>query len=268
MKLARILLYVGLMVACTQPLLAQPNFSREAHIARLDEAAGEPSRNKLAELVFKPQSSEEGMANLDWLGARFIRGDSAFFAYAYARVLVGVASELPADKANDLNGTALAAMIYAVAASHVDGLQCADITGRGNRAEQFVSELRRSGLLDLVDEPTRRKAAYIANAVEQKSWLARRTNNDATFQCWNGMAAIKAGIQAGLVTESAPEPGKFGRQVKVSPPAGFVYERRDDADWWVDAEKARSQLPLLMAKLAGIDQIPSGSEIDALKGKK
>jgi hypothetical protein len=264
MKLFSILLFLAAFVIDARPLFAQPGFSRETHIALLDEAAREPRRVKLAELVFNPQNDDEALANLDWLGAKFIGGDSAFFAFAYSRTLIDAARSLPTAQADSLNGTAFAAMIYAVAASYVDGLQCADITARNNRAGQFASHLQELGFSKL-DKPTRLKASYIAAAVEQRSWIARRVTDDTAFQCLNGMDAMFAGLESGQAAERAPKQGEIGKQVEVSIPTGFVFKRRGDAEWWADAEKIRSKLPELIAQLATVDRIPTGSELDALQ---
>lgn len=246
-----------------QALWAQAESQVAAHVARLEQAAGLPDQKSFADILFNPASDLELRTNLDWLGARFQRGDSAFIAYAYSRTLVGAASRVPADQANELKGTALAALLYASSASMVEGLQCADGTARSNRMEQFASQLSVSGLRQL-DEPTRRKAAFIAVRIEQNTWPARRNRNDARFQCANGMAAMSAGLAAGQTKERARKPGEIGRQISVTVPPDFVYERRADEDWWADAENARTQLTAFVAKLAEIDRIPSEADMDSL----
>jgi len=91
-----------------------------------------------------------------------------------------------------------------------------------------------------------------------------RTRDDARFQCANGIAAINAGIAAGQTRELAPEQGEIGRQVVVTPPPDFVYERRIDTDWWGEAESIRAQLPALVAALAGVDSIPTSEQLRAM----
>ena len=76
--------------------------------------------------------------------------------------------------------------------------------------------------------------------------------NDAEFLCMNGMAAMSAGISGGSMREEAPVEGEIGRQVRVSPPEDFVYERRENAEWWPDAEALRAQLPQALVVLAGL----------------
>lgn len=260
---------VGLLsLLLANAAFAQPTAQSPAvlpHSARLDEAANNPDNRVLADLLFSPADADEARASLDWLGGRFQRGDSALIAFLYARMLASFANTgpVPADQANELKSTALAAFLYASAASMVDGLQCADGTARANRTEQFAAQLSTSGLMQL-DEAARRKAAWVAVMIEQKTWPARRTRNDARFQCALGMAAMSAGLAAGQAKERAPGPGEIGRQVSVTPPADFVYQRRPDSQWWQEAEKVRAQLPAVTAKLAAIERIPTDEEMDLL----
>lgn len=244
-------------------LLAQTAAPTGAHAERLEAAAREPDYKNLATLLFNPGSAEETGANLDWLGVRFFRGDSAFFAWAYSRTLVGVADHMPSAQAVELRSTALAALLNASAVSLVDGQQCADGSARTNRMEQFSGQLRSSGLMQL-DETSRRKAAFVALMIEQKTWPARRTRNDTRFLCANGMAAMSAGIAAGRTSERAARPGEFGKQVSVSPPPDFVYERRADTEWWSEADKVRGELPALIARLAAIDHVATPDEMDKM----
>lgn len=248
---------IALTVSGVSPALSQ---EPDGHVARLDVELAKDDYSALGDILFNPKSAEEARASLDWLGEHFKRGESPFIAFAYARLLMGFANEMPAEQAEGLKGTALAAMLYASSASLVEALQCADGTARSDRAQQFSAHLANSGLLDL-DEKVREQAAWIAVTIEQQTWSARRMRNDARFLCANGMAAMTAGIQAGQAQERAPREGEVGRQIAVTPPANFVYERRADEEWWEDAEKLRAQLPALLAMLARVEGVPGSAEM-------
>lgn len=239
-----------------------PDFDQVDHHRQLDAWLTADAYRAIAKVVLEPKSEIEARASLNWLGAAFKRGESPFIAWAYAKLLVGMANGVPDETALQMKGSALAAMLYASSAAQVESLQCADATARTDRTEQFVSQMRTSGLLD-IDEGQRRLAALIALGVERRTWDRRKLSNDAKFLCANGMAAISAGIAAGNVTEESGE-GQIGRKIEVNPPGDFVYERRENADWWPEAEELRQDQSAVLAALAGIDRMPTREEVEAL----
>ena len=239
---------------------AAPPFDRAQHVASLDGAMAKADYNAIMELALQPKSAPEAMASLDWLGDRFKSGSSIAIAFTYSRLLAGLAAQLPEGQRDQLRGTALAAAIYAAAASAIEDRQCADRTARGTRIQQLSAQIASSGLLEL-DDPTRRLAAAIALDIERKTWEKRKTANEAAFLCMNGMSAMSAGISAGSVKEEASKPGQIGRQMSVKVPDDFVYERRPDSEWWPEAEKLREQLPQLVVSLARVDRLPTEAEL-------
>jgi len=200
-----------------------------------------------------------GRTYLDWLGAKFMSGESAFVAYFYAIYLQDVASQLPPEQAENIRGTALAALLYAIVVSDVDAQQCADRSARADRATKFAITLSQSGLLELAD-PVRESAALIALAFEERSWTLRQEIDDTGFLCQNGMAAITAGLAAGNYDEREPVPGEIGRQIGVTPPEDFVYERLDPEIWLPVAQARRENLPETIKALARVDRIPTPEE--------
>lgn len=247
------------------PAFANPAtaFDRVAHFALLDSGLDQKDYRALQEALTNPQSALEVSANLDWLGIKFQQGESVFVAFNYAMILGEVAKTLPPEHASGIRGTALAAFLYATSVAQVEGQQCGDLTARSNRAEQFAGLLGQSDLLQL-EEPARQQAALIALAVERKTWSRRRSLDDTRFLCANGMAAMMAGLSAGAAREEKPQVGQIGRQIVVTPPTDFKYERLKDEAWWPKAEELRSRMPDTLKSYARIDAIP---EIELVEGK-
>lgn len=239
------------------------SFDRAGHYALLEAGLGQKDYRALRDTLTKPRSAPEVNANLDWLGMKFQQGETVFLAFNYAMILVEVAKTLPPDQAQGIRGTALAALLYATSVARIEGQQCGDLTARSNRADQFAGLLGQSDLLQL-DEPTRQQAALIALAVERKTWSRRRSLDDTRFLCANGMAAMMAGLRIGAAREEKPQAGQIGRQIVVTPPMDFKYERLNDEAWWLKAEELRTRLPGTLKSYAGIDAIP---EIELVEGK-
>jgi len=242
-------------VAPPQADQAEPSGS-EAHRAQLDVLLRHKDYDAIEERLGQAEDARVARANLDWLGNQFLNGSPIYIAFTYARVLLSIASTLPDDQASGLRGTAMAALLYAASASLAEDRQCADQTAWGNRFQQLSQWISSSGLLELSTRE-RHMAATVALAIEQRSWERRQLENDAAFLCMNGMQAMNAGIAAGAVREAEPVEGQIGRQVKVTVPKGFVYERRDNAVWWPEAEAVRAQFPELLQRLALIEQKPA-----------
>lgn len=249
----------ALVFAQSAVVPASPIFDKAQHLAALDSAFEKRDYNQIVKIALEPKSSPETLASLDWLGAKFKQGSSPAIALTYSRLLNAIAASEPGKEGNGLRGTALAALIYAAASSSVEDRQCADKTAWGNRLMQMAPYIQQSGLRDLDDE-TRRFAAAIALQIEKNTWDRRKAEDDAAFLCMNGMRAITAGLAAGAVREEKPTPGQIGRQVKVTVPSDFKYERRSDAEWWTEAEALRAQLPNLVLQLAGVDRLPTADE--------
>lgn len=248
-----------------QPLRA-PQFDLAEYVVGLDAALADADYNAISEATLKPASALQAKASLDWLGMQFNRGASPMIALTYARLLGAVAQAAPGSSGDGLRGTALAAMIYAAAASSIDDRQCADRTAWGNRLQQMTPLLQQSGLLGL-DDRNRRLAAAVALHIEKTTWETRKQADDAAFLCMNGMTAMTAGIAKGSVKEVNPREGQIGRQMSVKVPDGFRYERRSNSEWWSEAETLRAQLPALVLALANVDRLPTEDELRAGSSK-
>lgn len=251
--------FAALFLAQSPALPVPPVFDQVQHVAALDAAFEKRDYNQIVKTALEPKSPTEAGASLDWLGAKFQQGTSPAIALTYSRLLNAVAKSQLGTGGDDLRGTALAALIYAAASSSIEDRQCADRTAWGNRFTQMAPFIRQGGFLDL-DEKTRRFAAEIALLIEKTTWDRRKVNDDAAFLCMNGMRAITAGLSAGSVREEMPTPGQIGRQMKVTVPNEFKYERRPDAEWWPEAEALRAQLPQLVIQLAAVDRLPTADE--------
>lgn len=251
--------FAALFLAQSAALPAPSVFDQAQHVAALEAAFEKRDYNQIVKTALEPESPAEAGASLDWLGAKFQQGASPAIALTYSRLLNAIAAREPGNGGDGLRGTALAALIYAAASSSIEDRQCADKTAWGNRLTQIAPLIQQSGFLNL-DEKTRRFAAAIALRMETITWDRRKVSDDAAFLCMNGMRAITAGLAAGSVREEAPAPGQFGRQVKVTVPDEFKYERRPDAEWWPEAEALRARLPQLVLQLAAVDRLPTADE--------
>tara|TARA_Y100000815_G_scaffold172387_1_gene156780 strand:+ start:53 stop:844 length:792 start_codon:yes stop_codon:yes gene_type:complete len=221
---------------------------RAQQMEQLDAWLAQDDYRAIGDEVQALSDPVEAAATLDWLGRQFQQGESAFISWQYSELLSAFAQ---GPKGEGLKGTALAAMLYTIAASSIEARQCADKTAWSDRARTFTRHLMQGDLLDQPQE-MRELAVRIALAMEQRTWDRRKQMNDAEFLCMNGMAAMSAGISGGSMREEAPAEGQVGRQIRVSPPEDFVYERRENADWWPDAEALRAQLPQALVVLAGL----------------
>lgn len=251
--------------APTEPATTQ-QFDYAEYIGRLDAALAKGDYDEISKAASEPASALQAKASLDWLGMQFNRGASPMIALTYAKLLTAVAQASPGSSGDGLRGTALAAMIYATAASAIEDRQCSDRTAWGNRFQQMAPMLEQSGLLAL-DDRTRRLAAMIALHIEKSTWDRRKHADDAAFLCMNGMAAMTAGIAAGSVSEATPRDGQIGREMRVKVPDGFKYERRPNSEWWAEVEVLRAQLPPLVLSLAKVDRLPTVEELQASAGE-
>lgn len=261
-----ILFAAALAQATTATPAGPQQIDQAQHIAALDASLAKADYAAISEMAVKPTSAQQAVTTLDWLGQQFQRGASPMIALTYARLLAAVAKSSPGSAGDNLRGTALAAMIYAAAASAIEDHQCTDRTAWGNRLQQMTPLIQQSGLLAL-DDSTRRFAAAIALRIEKSTWETRKQADDAAFLCMNGMAAMTAGIANGSVKEIKPREGQIGRQMSVKVPDSFKYDRRPDAEWWAEAEAQRIQLPSLVLGLANVDRLPTPEEIQVMAGR-
>ena len=221
---------------------------RSQQMEQLDAWLAEDDYKAIGDDVQSLSDPVKALATLDWLGRQFQQGESAFISWQYSQLLSAFAQ---GPDGAGLEGTALAAMLYTIAASSIEARQCVDKTAWNDRAMTFTGQLMQGDLLDQPQE-TRELAVQSALAIEQRTWDRRRQMNDAEFLCMNGMAAMTAGISGGSLREEAPAEGEIGRQIRVSPPDDFVYERRENAEWWPEAEALRARLPQARTALAGL----------------
>ncbi|MFM7405001.1 MAG: hypothetical protein ACKO1N_13140 [Erythrobacter sp.] len=232
----------------------EPTFDASAHGARLDELGRKGDYSAISALLDAPRSQREASANLDWLGLQFRTGSSSFFSLHYSSYLAAFAERLPAAQAEQLRGTALAALVHAVMAAQSDAQQCADGTARGHLAARLLERLAGSGLTEL-HETMRKQAAFIALRVEEIGWDQRKRINDARYLCAGGLDAMIDGLSQGATREVETPKGQFGRTIAVTPPEGFEYPRLPDAEWWPRAESIRAKNSDTVMQLLDLDNL-------------
>jgi hypothetical protein len=231
-----------------------------SHAERLEEIYGERDYRALGEALFQPASEADLVTGLDWLGMKYRTDGSSFISQSYAMMLDGFAQGFPPEQAQQFRGTALAALVQAYIVARIDGQQCEDITARAVKAEQLISTVAGSPLLQ-ADEPTRRLAAFMVMANEEITWPHRQQLDQASYLCAGGMSAMIAGMAGGQMRERTPREGEIGRQIEVIPPAGLAYPRRDNADWLADAEALRQSREDIVAQVLRIDSVPTMEEM-------
>lgn len=210
--------------------------------------------------LFEPASESDLMTGLDWLGMKYRTDGSSYISLVYGRLLEAIAELVPADNAEQLRGTALAALVQAALTAQIDSQQCADATARSTRAEQVFAEISNSPLLEM-DREMRRNAAFIVMLNEDITWTARQSLDQGEVLCAGGMLGMIAGLAGGTVREREAREGEIGRQIEVTPPDDFVFGRRPQAEWVVDAERLRQSREALVQVLLFIDSVPSMEEM-------
>lgn len=239
------------------PAAAAPEAPYEAV---LDQSYAARDYDGLARQLFDAGDSDRFMTSLDWLGGKFRSDGSSFISYAYARMLLAVAANMQGDEATDIRTTALTALTQAVVSAQIDALQCEDTTALGIKARELAGELQASGLRDL-PLAQREMAAAVVMVIEQNTWPVRQQADHTAYLCTGGMAAMIAGLDSGTQRDVPPQDGQAGRQVEVTPPAGFVHRRRADQDWIKDAEQLRSERGEIVKFLLAVERVPALSEL-------
>lgn len=258
------LLGTMLAAAFAQGVPVDENFNipqpQGSHAERLEEIYDEQDYRALGEALFQPASEADLVTGLDWLGMKYRTDGSSFISQAYALMLENVAQGFPPEQAQQLRGTALAALVQAYIVARIDGQQCEDLSARAVKADQLISTLMASPLLQ-ADEPTRRLAAFMVMVNEDITWERRQQLDQARYLCAGGLMGMIAGMAGGEMRERAPREGEIGRQIEVIPPAGLAYGRRDAADWLADAEALRQSREDIVVQVLRIESVPSMEEM-------
>lgn len=175
---------LALLVAGAAPV-ADPK-----QAVRLDALIAAKKYGAFRDAVTRPKSREEAIANLNWMKERWVGGTTALVPMLYARVLwqTGAAAPLGDPKYEANRGMALAAWLYVLGVSSIDGARCADKSAPANRVNQLTQLLPNfAPTVKSLDPDTRRQAVTIAVALEQKTAAVRDKTADATFFCTDGL---------------------------------------------------------------------------------
>ena len=233
------------------------------HAERLEAMYDEGDYAALNFALFEPATEADLTTGLDWLGMKYRTDGSTYISLSYSRLLEGVAELVPPETGDQFRGTALAALVQAVLAARIDGQQCSDATARAVRADHLIATVGYSPLLEL-DEEMRRNAAFIVMLNEEVTWTARQSLDQSEVLCTGGMLGMMAGMAGGTMREREAREGEIGRQIEVTPPEGFEYGRRPEAEWVADAERIRQSREAMLLVLLGIDSVPSMEEMDQM----
>lgn len=108
-----------------------------------------------------------------------------------------------------------------------------------------LSDAERAQIVDLVVE------------VERKTAAKRFETGDANFLCKGGMSQISFGLANGTTREVAPEPGQFGRQIKVDDGGKYQPELVGKEEWGKIAATRRAGLRNALEAMLGSPKKPA-----------
>lgn len=221
------------------------------HVAKLDAALAAQDYKRLSDVMLdRAQSPRDSVAALDWAKMRWMAGSSAAVPFVYSRLLWSMAEGSADPRANGLKQTAVAALLYVIGTTGIDGTRCGDRTAPADRRLRIISAGRDLLAYGVQLPPNEREQAiYVATAIEQRTAAVRDQQGDAQFLCRYGMEETTHNLRYGTARERAPKPGELGRQVELSGDGKYVPSLRLEAEWRPEAQKARATL---MADLSGL----------------
>ena len=235
------------------------------HVAKLDAALVAQDYKQLSDQYLdRTQSPQDSIAALDWAKKRWTAGSSAAVPFVYSRLLWSMVDGSSDPRANGLKQTAVAALLYVIGTTGIDGARCGDPSAPADRRLRIVSMGRDLIAYGAKLPPNEREqAVFVATAIEQRTAAVRDRQGDAQFLCRYGMEEITHNLRHGPAKERSAKPGELGRQIELTGDGKYVPSIRPEAIWRPEAEKARSTL---LADLTALLSAPT--DISAASPRK
>lgn len=215
--------------------------SRES---KLEKAVASEEWLELGTLLKNPADRQEFDNDLMWLQRKTFAGSSAFLSLSYGAGLWHMASAISDEpQKRQVQGTALAMHLYAIALVNIDGPQCVDKTAPLHRMDQLMSYT--PGIWDFaasMSDAERAQVMQIVLVLEQKTAAKRLESGDANFLCRDGMSQIAFGLANGTTKEVESQPGQFGRQINVDDGGKYKPEVVSKEEWGKVAATRRAGL--------------------------
>lgn len=223
------------------------------HVAKLDAALAAQEYQQLSDVMLdRTQSPQASVAALDWAKKRWMAGTSAAVPFVYSRLLWAMADGSSDPRANGLKQTAVAAWLYVVGTTGIDGARCGDRTAPADRRLRIISMGRDLLAYGAQLPPNEREqAVFVATAIEQRTAAVRDQQGDAQFLCRYGMEETTYNLRNGTAKERAPKPGELGRRIELTGDGKYTPSTRPEAIWRPEAEAARATLSANLAALLG-----------------
>lgn len=214
------------------------------HVGKLDAALAAQDYKKLSDVMLdRTQSPQQSVAALDWAQKRWMAGSSAAVPFVYSRLLWSMANGASDPRADGLKQTAVAAWLYVVGVTAIDGARCADRSAPGDRRLRIMAAGRELLAYGAQLPPTEREQViFVATAMEQRTAVVRDKQGDVNFLCRYGMDEISYNLRNGGAKERLAKPGEFGRQIELSGDGKYVPPTLPEVAWRPQAEKARATL--------------------------
>lgn len=227
--------------------------SPSGHVAKLDAALAAQDYKRLSDIMLAPaQAPQDSVAALDWAKDRWLAGSSAAVPFVYSRLLWSMAGGSTDPRADGLKQTAVAALLYVIGTTAIDGTRCGDRSAPADRRLRIMSAGRDVLAFGAQMSPNaREQAVFVATAIERKTAAVRSTQGDAQFLCRYGIEETTHNLRNGTAKARAPKPGEFGRQVELTGDGKYVPSVRPEAIWRPEAEKARATLSTELTALLG-----------------
>lgn len=184
-----------------------------------------------------------------WLRARILTGGTAFLVWPYVRDLWQVGQlNNSTDPNQDLRIVAALFMLYAYQLIVIDGAKCEDNTAPERRMSQLL-EGYGPVLKHLKPQPVPVRGEVVIMAIKlEQSTAATRKDDD--FLCRDGMAQIKAGLDAGAKPKEVPTPpGKTGKSMVVATPSNYVPKLLPPEKYLPVQQQMRSSIQAALVKL-------------------
>jgi hypothetical protein len=228
-----------------------PRVSDEHQPAALDRLLAAHDYTGLVARVGGVRRQADAVADLNWLKARLVEGNSAFVAMLYSRLLWVASAEMPDQPKSELRQTALMAAAYALAAIRVDGTRCGDRTAPGRRIDQLMTEWNPEiwRYPATLTAEQRANVVKVALAIEARTASRRAAIGDVDFLCRAGMEETTYNLAHGTRKEVPTAPGRIGRTIELTGDGRYVPSQRPEAEWRKDSEAARDRLPTDLARL-------------------